>query len=74
MQEVLGGVKNLEIHGLGIGKDHNPLILDKLIEMKSTRSSYQFIKEPEDVEISFQVIKEVMCENFLEVGIQIGKG
>lgn len=42
--------------------------------MKSTRSSYQFIKEPQDVELSFEVIKEVMSENYIEIKVQIGKG
>lgn len=39
-------VNNVEVHALGIGSEHDPIILDRIVSLHSTLSTYQFVKTP----------------------------
>lgn len=50
--------------------DHNPVILEKIINLKTTRGTYQYLKDTNDIEASFEAIRDMVAENYLEINIE----
>ncbi|KAL4480528.1 hypothetical protein ABPG72_022283 [Tetrahymena utriculariae] len=63
-------VNNVEVHALGMGTSHDPVILDKIISLQTTQSTYQFIKESSEIEGAFKNIVDIIGENFIEAYLQ----
>ena len=40
----MNDINNVEVHALGLGSGHDPIILNNIINLKTTGGSYQFIK------------------------------
>ena len=53
-----------EIHTLGMGNNHDPFILDSLINLGDGKGSYQFLSSNEKIEICFDnIIKEFISQD-----------
>ncbi|KAL4438124.1 hypothetical protein ABPG74_016903 [Tetrahymena malaccensis] len=71
LQQVLKKfVNNVEVHALGMGTSHDPVILDKIISLQTTQSTYQFIKESSEIEGAFKNIVDIIGQNFIEAYLQ----
>ena len=53
---IMNFTKNFEIHALGVGRSHDPFLLDNLIKLGKGEGTYQYIESNENIENCFENI------------------
>ena len=55
--------KDCDIHTIGLGKEHDPFLLEKLLTLKPLHSTYLFIIDETGIEPSFKAVKDMIFLN-----------
>lgn len=65
-QTIKTRVGQLDIHALGLGKGHDPFLLEKLINIKKEGSSFLFIINETGINPSFNAVKDMIVSNRIQ--------
>lgn len=55
--------KECDIHTIGLGKEHDPFLLEKLLTLRPLHSTYLFIIDETGIEPSFKAVKDMIYQN-----------
>lgn len=62
-QTLTDHTKECDIHTIGLGKEHDPFLLEKLLTLRPLHSTYLFIIDETGIEPSFKAVKDMIYQN-----------
>ena len=63
--------KDCDIHTIGLGKEHDPFFLEKLLTLKPLNSTYLFIIDDTGIEPSFKAVKDMISLNNIKANLNL---
>ena len=55
--------KDCDIHTIGLGREHDPFFLEKLLTLRPLHSTYLFVIDETGIELSFKAVKDMIYLN-----------
>lgn len=63
--------RECDIHAIGLGKDHDPFFLERLISIRPLNSTYLFLIDDSAIEPSFRAVKDMIYLNNIRAEINL---
>ena len=63
--------RDCDIHTIGLGKEHDPFFLEKLLTLRPLNSTYLFIIDDTGIEPSFKAVKDMIFLNNIKASLNL---